>query len=129
NVTKETAVKPEKFVLIEKNSLRMLMPIFLMGLAYSSVLSFLNTYAIEIDVVTAASFFFIVYAAAVLSTRQCTGRIIDPKGPRVVIYPTFILMAIVFLIIVGTSAETVVIVAGNYRCLGYVIFLFAAYVF
>src|SRR5699024_4447271 len=69
NVTRETAVKPEKFVLIERNSLKMLVPIFLMGLAYSSVLSFLNTYAIEIDVVTAASFFFIVYAAAVLSTR------------------------------------------------------------
>lgn len=119
NVTKETAVKPEKFVLIEKNSLRMLMPIFLMGLAYSSVLSFLNTYAIEIDVVTAASFFFIVYAAAVLSTRPFTGRIIDQRGPNVVIYPTFILMAIGFFLLGSTSAGTVVLIAGFIIGLGF----------
>jgi len=95
------------------------MPIFLMGLAYSSVLSFLNTYAIEIDVVTAASFFFIVYAAAVLSTRPFTGRIIDQKGPNVVIYPTFILMAIGFFLLGSTSAGTVVLIAGFIIGLGF----------
>lgn len=119
NVTKETAVKPEKFVLIEKNSLKMLMPIFLMGLAYSSVLSFLNTYAIEIDVVTAASFFFIVYAAAVLATRPFTGRIIDQKGPNVVIYPTFILMAIGFFLLGGASTGIIILVAGFIIGLGF----------
>ena len=119
NITKETAVKPTKFILIEKNSLRMLMPIFLMGLAYSSVLSFLNTYAIEIDVVTAASFFFIVYAVAVLSTRPFTGRLIDQKGPNMVIYPTFILMAIGFLILGNTTSGLLVLVAGFIIGLGF----------
>lgn len=119
NVTKNTAVKPEKFVLIEKNSLRMLMSIFLMGLAYSSVLSFLNTYAIEIDVVTAASFFFIVYAAAVLSTRPFTGRLIDQKGPNVVIYPTFILMAIGFFLLGNASTGFVFLIAGFIIGLGF----------
>lgn len=119
NVTKETAVKPEKFVLIEKNSLKMLMPIFLMGLAYSSVLSFLNTYAIEIDVVTAASFFFIVYAAAVLATRPFTGRIIDRKGPNVIIYPTFILMAIGFFMLGSASTGIIVLIAGFLIGLGF----------
>lgn len=119
NVTRETAVKPEKFVLIESHSLKMLMPIFLMGLAYSSVLSFLNTYAIEIDVVTAASFFFIVYAAAVLSTRPFTGRIIDRRGPNVVIYPTFILMAIGFFLLGSTSTGVVVLIAGFIIGLGF----------
>lgn len=119
NVTKDTAVKPEKFVLIEKNSLRMLMSIFLMGLAYSSVLSFLNTYAIEIDVVTAASFFFIVYAAAVLATRPFTGRLIDRKGPNIVIYPTFILMAAGFLLLGYGSTGLIVLVAGFLIGLGF----------
>ena len=119
NVTKETAVKPKKFVLIEKNSLKMLMPIFLMGLAYSSVLSFLNTYAIEIDVVTAASFFFIVYAAAVLATRPFTGRIIDQKGPNVVIYPTFILMAIGFFLLGSASTGIIILIAGFIIGLGF----------
>lgn len=119
NVTKDTAVKPEKFVLIEKNSLRMLIPIFLMGLAYSSVLSFLNTYAIEINVVTAASFFFIIYAAAVLGTRPFTGRLIDKKGPNIVIYPTFILMAIGFFLLGNASTGIVVLIAGFIIGLGF----------
>src|SRR5699024_6500483 len=119
NVTRETAVKPEKFVLIDRNSLKMLVPRFLMGLAYSSVLSFLIAYAIEIDVVTAASFFFIVYAAAVLSARPFTGRIIDQKGPNFVIYPTFILMAIGFFLLGSTSAGTVVLIAGLIIGLGF----------
>lgn len=119
NVTKDTAVKPEKFVLIEKNSLRMLIPIFLMGLAYSSVLSFLNTYAIEINVVTAASFFFIIYAAAVLGTRPFTGRLIDKKGPNIVIYPTFILMAIGFFLLGNASTGVVVLIAGFIIGLGF----------
>lgn len=119
NVTKETAVKPERFVLIEKNSLRMLIPIFLMGLAYSSVLSFLNTYAIEINVVTAASFFFIIYAAAVLGTRPFTGRLIDKKGPNIVIYPTFILMALGFFLLGNASTGIVVLIAGFIIGLGF----------
>lgn len=119
NVTRETAVKPTKFILIEKNSLRMLMPIFLMGLAYSSVLSFLNTYAIEIDVVTAASFFFIVYAVAVLSTRPFTGRLIDQQGPNMVIYPTFILMALGFLLLGSTTSGLLILVAGFIIGLGF----------
>lgn len=119
NVTRETAVKPTKFILIEKNSLRMLMPIFLMGLAYSSVLSFLNTYAIEIDMVTAASFFFIVYAVAVLSTRPFTGRLIDQQGPNMVIYPTFILMALGFLLLGSTTSGLLILVAGFIIGLGF----------
>lgn len=119
NVTKESAVKPDKFVLIEKNSLRMLVPIFLMGLAYSSVLSFLNTYAIEINVVTAASFFFIVYAGAVLATRPFTGRLIDRKGPNMVIYPTFILMALGFFLLGSTTSGIIVLAAGFLIGLGF----------
>ena len=119
NVTKETAVKPDKFILIERHALRMLIPIFLMGLAYSSVLSFLNTYAIEINVVKAASFFFIVYAAAVLATRPFTGRLIDRKGPNIVIYPTFILMAAGFLLLGSTSTGIVVLIAGFLIGLGF----------
>ncbi len=119
NITKETAVKPSKFVLIEKNSLRMLLPIFLMGLSYSSILSFLNTYAIEIDVVTQASFFFIVYAAAVLATRPFTGRLIDQKGPNLVIYPTFILMVLGFYLLGNTTSGLLVLLAGFIIGLGF----------
>ena len=119
NVTKATAIKPSKFVLIERKALRMLLPIFLMGLAYSSVLSFLNTYAIEIDVVTAASFFFIIYAGAVLTTRPFTGRLIDRKGPNIVVYPTFILMALGFLMLGYGTSGFVVLAAGYIIGLGW----------
>ncbi len=60
---------------------------------YSSVLSFLNSYAAEINLTDAASFFFIIYAAAILLSRPFTGRLMDLKGPNVIMYPAFILLA------------------------------------
>ncbi|MCP6530424.1 hypothetical protein NL480_27305, partial [Klebsiella pneumoniae] len=80
---------------------------------------FLNTYAIEINVVTAASFFFIVYATAVLATRPFTGRLIDRKGPNIVIYPTFILMAAGFLLLGYGSTGLIVLLAGFLIGLGF----------
>jgi MFS family permease len=69
------------------------------GLAYSSILSFLNTYAQQIHLVDVASLFFIVYAIATLVSRPFTGRLFDKKGENVVVYPALIILAIGFLVI------------------------------
>ena len=50
-----------------------------MGLAYSSVLSFLSSYVKVIDLVDVSTFFFIVYAVVITLTRPSTGRIFDVK--------------------------------------------------
>src|SRR5699024_5726438 len=46
-----------KFVMIDREVLPVGTEVLFMGIAYSAVLSFLNLYAIEIDLVTAASMF------------------------------------------------------------------------
>lgn len=71
----------------------------LIGVTYSSILSFLNTYAQQIHLVDVASFFFIVYAIATLVSRPFTGRLFDKKGENIVVYPALILFAIGFLVI------------------------------
>ena len=64
-------------------------PIFIiiaiMGFAYSGILSFMTAYAKEIDLMEAASFFFIVYAVFILISRPFTGRLLDKKGDNTVI--------------------------------------------
>src|SRR5699024_33070 len=79
--------KRGKFVMIDKEVMPMGLSIMFMGIAYSAVLSFLNLYAIEIDLITAASIFFLVYSAAVLLTRPVTGKILDSFGANIILYP------------------------------------------
>ena len=68
--------------------------IAIMGFAYSGILSFMTSYAKEINLMEAASFFFLVYAIFILVSRPFTGRLLDQKGDNIVIYPAIILFAI-----------------------------------
>lgn len=67
--------------------------VLIIGGAFSSILTFINFYAVERDLVNAASFFFIVYAIAVLVSRPFSGRMLDVKGANYVMYPGFVLFA------------------------------------
>lgn len=86
---------------------------------YSSVLSFINFYAIEIDLVEAASFFFIVYAGAVLVSRPFTGRLMDIKGANYVMYPAFILLAAGLLLLSQANSSITLLVSGVLIGLGF----------
>lgn len=69
---------------------------------FSSVLSFMNFYAIEQNLIEAASFFFLVYALSILVSRPFTGRLMDAKGANFVMYPAFGLLA-AGLVLLGTA--------------------------
>ena len=69
---------------------------------FSSVLSFMNFYAIEQDLIQAASFFFLVYALSILVSRPFTGRLMDARGANFVMYPAFGLLA-AGLVLLGTA--------------------------
>ncbi|MEQ2527814.1 MFS transporter [Robertmurraya yapensis] len=86
---------------------------------YSSVLSFINFYAMEIDLVEAASFFFIVYAGAVLVSRPFTGRLMDIKGANYVMYPAFILLAAGLLLLSQANSSFTLLVSGVLIGLGF----------
>ncbi|WP_019154111.1 MFS transporter [Robertmurraya massiliosenegalensis] len=86
---------------------------------YSSVLSFINFYAIEVDLVSAASFFFIAYSAAVLISRPFTGRLMDMRGANFVMYPAFIIFAAGLLLLSQTSNSFTFLLAGVLIGLGF----------
>ncbi|KIH70307.1 MFS transporter [Salinicoccus roseus] len=100
------------FKMVDRDALPMGFSILFMGLAYAGVLSFLNMYAQEVDLVTAASFFFIVYAISITLTRPFTGKLMDQKGANIVLYPAFILMAIGFFML-GSATTGLVLLASS----------------
>ncbi|MFA7745177.1 MFS transporter [Salinicoccus roseus] len=100
------------FKMVDRDALPMGFSILFMGLAYAGVLSFLNMYAQEVNLVTAASFFFIVYAVSITLTRPFTGKLMDQKGANIVLYPAFILMAIGFFML-GSATTGLVLLASS----------------
>lgn len=59
---------------IEKSALPISFIMLCASILYSGVLSFINFYAKEIDLVHAASFFFLMYAVAILISRPITRK-------------------------------------------------------
>lgn len=96
---------------------------FFMGLAYSSVLSYLASYSAMLNLVTAGSYFFVVYALAITFTRPGTGKLFDLKGENWVMYPSFILLALGLVLMAILSSSWVLLVAGGIIGLGYGTFM------
>ncbi|PAE26096.1 MFS transporter [Bacillus sp. 7894-2] len=86
---------------------------------YSGVLSFINFYAIEVDLVKAASFFFLIYSAAVLVSRPFTGRLMDLKGANYVMYPAFLLFAAGMFVLSTANSSFTLLLAGALIGLGF----------
>ncbi|KAF1302680.1 MULTISPECIES: MFS transporter [Enterococcus] len=96
---------------------------FLIGLAYSSVLAFLSSYAQVIHLVTASSFFFVVYATVITFTRPLSGRIFDAKGENYVMYPSYLFLSLGLIVLSFTSASWMLLLAGAFIGLGYGTFM------
>ncbi|MDK9843404.1 MFS transporter [Staphylococcus equorum subsp. linens] len=77
--------------LLDKRTLPIGFIIFLSAFSFSGIVSYINLYAIEIDLVKTASFFFILYTMSVLFSRPFTGKIVDIHGSNIIMYPAFIL--------------------------------------
>lgn len=108
---------------IEKKVLFISFIAFLMGLSYSSVLSFLSSYAKVIDLVGASSFFFVVYALVITATRPLSGRIFDARGENAVMYPSYFFLTAGLLLLSITSASWMLLVSGGLIGLGYGTFM------
>ena len=89
------------------------------GFCYASVLSFINFYAIELDLVDTASFFFVVYAVAVLISRPFTGRLMDVKGANYVMYPAFIVFTAGLLLLSTANSSVTLLLSGALIGLGF----------
>lgn len=103
----------------EKSAIPISVIMLLMGMAYSGILAFLNSYAININLTTAASFFFIVYAAFILISRPFTGRLLDAKGDNIVMYPSLLLFTLSLVLLSQAEYGFILLLAGALVGLGF----------
>lgn len=97
---------------IEPKALPIAIIAMIAALCYSSVLSFITFYSEEIHLVEAASFFFVVYAAAILISRPFTGRLLDLKGSNIIMYPCLLLFALGMLLLSFADNGFTLLLAG-----------------
>lgn len=79
---------------IEPKAVPIALVAMLVYLCYASVISFLALYSQEIQLIGAAGFFFMVYAAVMFVTRPFVGRRFDAKGENSVMYPAIPIFAL-----------------------------------
>lgn len=96
---------------------------FLMGVSYSSVLSFLASYAEELNLTVYRSFFFVVYALIITFTRPLTGRIFDSYGENAVMYPSYIFLTLGLIVLSFSTTGWVFLLSGALIGLGYGTFM------
>lgn len=120
--TAESSVKHPKFTLsslFEKNAVPVAISAGILAFAYSGILSFISVYAKELDLLEAASFFFVVYAAFIIMSRPFTGRWFDMYGENKVIYPAIILFAAGLFLLSQANSTFVFLLSGAVIGLGY----------
>ncbi|WHY97040.1 MFS transporter [Peribacillus simplex] len=116
-VTESKGFKLSNF--IEPKALPISIITLLLAFCYSSVLSFISFYAIEINLVNTASFFFVIYAVAVLLSRPFSGPLMDRKGSNFIMYPAFMLFGIGLLLLSITTNSFTLLAAGFLIGLGF----------
>ncbi|ALH96031.1 MFS transporter [Acinetobacter equi] len=104
---------------IEINALPISIIMLLAAICYSGVLSFINFYAKELNLVQAASFFFLMYAIAILISRPFTGPLMDRKGENIIIYPAFIIMGVALILLSFAQTSTMLLICASLLGFGY----------
>jgi MFS family permease len=92
---------------------------FIGGIAYNSIVSFLNAYAIELGAVHVASFFFIVYAAFLFVGRPAAGRLYDRRGENIVVIPSLLCFAACFGLLVAARGGLLLLLPAVFMAFGY----------
>ncbi|AJS60437.1 MFS transporter [Paenibacillus sp. IHBB 10380] len=87
--------------------------------SYSSILTFLMAYAKDIDLLDAASFFFVVFAICILTSRPFTGRWFDLKGESFVMYPSLALFGVGLIFLSQSYQGFTLLLAGALIGLGF----------
>ncbi|MCE5130534.1 MFS transporter [Staphylococcus saprophyticus] len=104
---------------IQKEALPISFVVIFVGIAYSSVLSFLTVYTEQINLATASSFFFIVYAVSTFVTRPFTGKIYDAYGENKVMYPVLCSFAIGLVLLAITHTSLLLLISAIFVGIGY----------
>lgn len=120
---KNTDMKQEKGLrisdIIEPKVIPIGIIMFIMAFSFSSIVSYLNVYALELGLLDAASFFFMIYTIFVLISRPFTGRMMDKKGANIIFYPALISYTAGMLFLSSASSSATLLLAGALVALGF----------
>ena len=105
-----------KYGILDKIFERKAIPVSLFtaltSLGYVSILSFYRLYAVEVDLVSAFSIFFLIYSVVLVASRPIAGKIQDKNGDKIVCIIGIVAQTIgLFLIAYAPSTITVFICA------------------
>lgn len=104
---------------IEPKALNIAIVVMIAGMGYAAIQAYISTYAKEINLITAASFFFAVYSIAILISRPFTGRIIDIKGENIIVYPALLILAFGFILLSQAHSAFILLLSGILIGLGF----------
>ncbi|MGN7476398.1 MFS transporter [Solibacillus silvestris] len=105
--------------LFERKALPIAAIACLIAFSYASVLSFLSLYAEEKNLLGAASYFYAVFAVAMISIRPFTGKIYDTLGAKYVIIPSFFLFMIGLVILANADQSVTFLLSAIFIGAGY----------
>ena len=104
---------------IEIKALPISLIMLISSLCFSSILSYINLFAIDNHLESAASLFFIVYAIAVLFSRPLSGKLLDKKGANYIVYPALILFSLSLIILSNTHSGITLLLSSVLLGLGF----------
>lgn len=125
-ITEEQIAAMKRFVLqefFEKSATPLSVIILITIIGYSGVVTFLNAFAISINLTSAASFFFIVYSVFILVSRPVTGRLLDVRGDNTVMYPSLLVFSVSLVILSQAGNGPALLFAGALAGLGFGTFM------
>jgi len=105
--------------MIDRGALPLSLVILGAGACYAGCLSFLQGFADEAGLSTAAGFFFLIYAATALLTRPLSGRLVDRFGDNVVLYPCLLGLGFGMALLAGATQGWQIVGAGVLVAVGY----------
>lgn len=91
----------------------------LMGICYASLMSFINIYAIEVNLITAGTYFFLVYGAFLFISRPIAGKMLDKKGDNIVIIPSIFMFSVSLILLSVANTTFVFLLAAVFAALGF----------
>lgn len=104
---------------IERKALPVAIIAGLASFAYASIISFISVYADSIGLAEVASYFFVVYAIAMLVSRPYMGKAFDKHGPNRVIIPSLLIFASGFIMLSFTGNAWMLLLSAALIGLGF----------
>lgn len=108
---------------IEKKALFITFIAFLMGISYASVLGFQKLYTNVIHLTEVGAYFFVVYALIITVTRPAMGRLMDAKGDKWVLYPSYLFLTLGLALLGGAMGGVSYLFSGALIGFGYGTFM------